>query len=135
MYEKIEYSTGEGTVCYFCFLVFCFFAGQWFQAEMAAASVWAFFFYFLTKSAYTSCTRLPEPGRARPSGASTSSSPDSSVRFWSPRRARLLRRRALCSSLGRRGVTGRGRLQEEMPQSRSWGDLPPVELKRKRKGK
>lgn len=83
------------------------------------------FFFFLTKSAHTSCTRLPEPGRARPSGASTSSSPDSSVRFWSPRRARLSRRRALCSSLGRRGGRGRGRLQEEMQHSRSWGDSPP----------
>lgn len=66
MYEKIEYSTGEGTVCYFCFLVFCFFAGQWFQAEMAAASVWAFFFLFFNEV----CLHFVHPAtRARESAS------------------------------------------------------------------
>lgn len=60
---------GESAVCYFCFVVFCFFAGQWFQADVAA--VWA----FLTKPAHTSCYRLPvsrqvHPSRALPSALS-----------------------------------------------------------------
>lgn len=120
---------GESPVCYFCFLVFCFFAGQWFQAEMATASVWA----FLTKSAHTLCSWLPVPRQAHPSCALPSAFSDSTGRFPSPRRARLSR----CpgSSLARRsgpardtcGIPrhspGAGELSSRGKESKTQGDV------------
>lgn len=120
---------GESAVCYFCFLVFCFFAGQWFQAEMAAASVWA----FLTKSAHTSCSRLPVPRQAHPSCALPSAFSDSTGRFPSPHRARLSR--CPCSSRERRsspvgdrcGIPrhspGAGELSSRGKESKAQGDV------------